>query len=400
MKVGKAAEIAIKDEIRGMCYENGKLYMTIPYIHAIITYDLQTRQIKALGYYNPGKNVFEKILKFRDKIYLFPANGIGIYYYDLIKKEYKELFDFDSVKSGADFTNRKFFEVFEYKQLIYAVCRYPNAVICINPFDDVVQVHCLPEKLLVNNPMVIEHFPVYICENKFIYAYSSTMVIEFSLVEEKFKIVYLEEDDCNTEYEYMVYGMILNDSGDTWLYNLYGDLFRIINNRKVRVAIPEELVGAYDDGYAEQQYRINQVLSIKDKLCFVSQFDHRILLYDIRTNVFTWHENPYADWEEGRRKLAYIVCAKMDANSYLFYHYNNSAIYVWNVLEGFTDKLELKMLVEEIKNNTVFNEYALQYFSREDDLEFYLAYISRAGKNKETAEEKYCGEKIYQSMDA
>ena len=27
MKVGKAAEIAIKDEIRGMCYENGKLYM-------------------------------------------------------------------------------------------------------------------------------------------------------------------------------------------------------------------------------------------------------------------------------------------------------------------------------------------------------------------------------------
>ena len=71
MKVGKAAEIAIKDEIRGMCYENGKLYMTIPYIHAIITYDLQTRQIKALGYYNPGKNVFEKILKFRDKIYLF-----------------------------------------------------------------------------------------------------------------------------------------------------------------------------------------------------------------------------------------------------------------------------------------------------------------------------------------
>lgn len=395
------AEIKIKDDIRGICYENGKLYMVTLYINAIITYDLQTKKIGVLGYGYPKNNVFEKILKCGDKLYLFPALGDGIYYYDMKNRKYQSLILFDSIKDNVVFSNRTFFQVFEYEQLIYAVCRHPNVIICIDPLNDAVQVYHLSEKLLKSNPMIIEHFPVCICDKKLVYAYSSNIEIEFSLTDKEFKIVHLteEEDGHKTEYNYIVYGMLLSDSGDRWLFNLYGDLFRIVDNKKVRVEIPDELAGAYDDGSNAEQYKINQVILIKDKIYFIPQFDNRILIYDLCTNEFVWCENHLAHWEENRRRITYIVWAQMNANSYLLYHYNNSAIYVWNIEEGFTDKIELKLSVEEIINNAVFNEYALQYFSQEDDLEAYLAYINRVAKKKNSVEEGYCGEKIYKSVE-
>lgn len=401
MKVSRDAEITIKDDIRGIYYENGKLYMTIPCIHSIVTYDFETKKVQTLRGKYPPNNVFEKILKYGDKIYLFPANGSDIYYYDMKKKKYKNLFLLDFVKDDVDFSNRKFFEVVVIGRFIYAVCRNPNAVICINALDDAIQVYYLTEELLEGNPAIIEHFPICIYDKKLIYAYSSDLEIDFSLTNKEFNFVYLtqEKDDCKAEHTYIVYGMLINEFGDKWLYNLYGDLFRVVNNKKIRVEIPAELVGIYSDGFNAEQYKINQVLLIKDKLYFIPQSDHKILIYDIQANVFTWCENPYADWKEGRRKLAYTLCAKIDSISYLLYHYNNSAIYVWNIEEGFTDKFELKLSVEEVIRNEAFNEYILHYFLRQDDLDAYLVYISGMAKKRISGKEKCCGKKIYQKIE-
>ena len=83
------------DDIRGLVYEDEKLYMISTYAKGIVIYDFKTGKMETMGYFPQDVRAmaaFERMIKCGSKIYLFPCLEDRIYCYDLQTREYTRLF--------------------------------------------------------------------------------------------------------------------------------------------------------------------------------------------------------------------------------------------------------------------------------------------------------------------
>lgn len=390
----------IIEDINGLVYDQEKIYMISPYIPIVMLYDFREKKVGKLCDHPHDvseKGAFERMLKYGSKLYLFPCRTDAIYYYDLQKQAYIRLLSLESIKENIP--NRKFFEIVIYNELIYAVCRTPNLVICINPVNDDVQVWKLNQEILISDRIVLANFTVCIYDDKILYPYSSDMIIEFSICDKNFKVIQMtrEEEDYEEKYRCLI-GMGMNDLGKQWVYDWYGNVYEIIDKKMIKIEMPSGFEGIYNDGAYEEASKINGILPNGNRLYFVLNSDYRILVYDIHSKSFSWINNTFTAWKEMKRKLAYTAYTQMDENLFLFYEYNDGNIYVLNLNEGFCDKLELRISTNDITDDDYLREYWKKNIFIRDDLKSYMQLIWKDNDARTEKKEGLFGEKIYSAL--
>lgn len=392
-------EVAIKD-IDSITYNEGKIYMLSKPIPVVMVYDFNKKRVGKLCNYPQDvseKGAFEKMVKYGTKLYLFPCRTDGIYSYDLELKRYTKLMSLHVIKKS--FPNRKFFEVVVHGELIYAVCRSPNIIISINPKDDNIQIWELDQELLISDRIVLANFSVCISGNRLLYPYSTDMIIEFNIDNKNYKIVHLIRGDEPYDEKYKcLIGMAMNDAGKQWVYDWYGSVYEIINNKMAKINMPSELQGVYNDGVYTEETRISGILSNKDQLYFVLNSDKKILVYDIHTDSFTWIDNIVTSWSALRRREAYITYTYVQGNIFLLYDYNDGAIHVLDLKNGFGEIVELCLSVEDItKDNYLWDYWKGNIFSLED-LASYMKYLWKISDTGIKRDNNCFGEKIHNTL--
>lgn len=385
-------EFTIKD-INGLVYDQGKLYMVSHYISFIMAYDFETKKVEKLCNYPQDvteTGAFEKIIKQESKIYLFPCFIDSIYCYDMRIQEYTDLLSLHSISDKVP--TRKFFEVRTYDGFIYAVCRLPQFVIRINPANNDVRIWKLEQEILISERIVLADFSVEIYGGKIIYPYGTDILIEFSIYEETFQIIQLEreQDDYDEKYRCLL-GITVDDIGAKWVFDWYGNVFEIIQDKMIKIIMPPELDGVYDDGQYEEAPRINTILAHGGRLHFLLQSDNRILIYDVQKHSFSWMVNALTEWKSARRRLAYVEYTQVNADTFLIYNYNDGKIYVWNRKDGFSKRIELNMVLQDVSDDKWLKNCVLA----QGDLELYLQYIKKSITGKVEEEKKCFGQNIY-----
>ena len=389
-------EIAIK-YVKNIIYNEGKMYMISHLMTGVMVYDFNTKKVEKLCDYPQGAkdiNAFEIMLVYGTKLYLFPCGIDSIYCYDLERQQYTELVSLHSITKSIP--ERLFFEAVVHDELIYAVCRSPHLIICINPMDDNVQVWEVDQEIPISDKIVHVDFSVCVYGNTLLYPYSSDMMIEFNTDDKKYKIVHLirEEEGYDEKYRCLL-KMTMNDTGKQWVYDWYGSVYEIVSNKMVKINMPPELEGLYDDGMYTGNTQITGVLFNKDRLYFLLNSDKRILVYDTQTNGFTWIDNILTSWKPLERKDAYITYTHMQGNTYLLYDLNDGNIHVLDLETGFGDTIEMCMLTEDITKDNDLWEYWKSSIFRQEDLRSYMKYIWKISDTEIKSENSYCGEKIY-----
>ncbi len=394
-------EIRIKD-IFGLTYDDGKMYIIPLYLPVVLVYDFLMKRTEKLCDYPKDKmdNVaaFEKIIKCGSKIYLFPCQEYDVYCYDMETGKYTKLLALDSIEKNLP--PRVCFCVVKSDKYVFAVCSNPHFIMRINCINDDIQVFRPDDKKFVFDPAVNYLFSVDIHDGILIYPYCASKIVEFSISDESFHFVELVETDYHypkKEYGYLL-ELVVNNAGKTWVSNWYGELFEIAGNQMRKIEVPSEVSGVYDDGVSMEIPRIYKLLFNNDKLYFILQSDSRILVYDIRSNTFSWKDTISGTWNEERRKLAYTVYSQMKENSFLLFHYNEGKIYIWDADQGVADKIEVKVGMDEIVGDDYLYECWGKNLSKMDNLETYLSYVKYMKSNKIENKEDSCGEKIYHTL--
>lgn len=394
-------EIKIKD-VFGLTYDNGKMYIISLYMPVIMVYDFLTKKTEKLCDYPrdmmDNTAAFEKVIKCDSKLYLFPCLAYEVYCYDILTGKFTKLLSLDSI--GEDLPQRVCFHVLKYEKYVFAVCNNPHFIMRINSLNDDIQVWKPDYKRYAYNHAVNYPFSVCIRDDMLIYPYSSSLIIEFCIKDESFHFVNLvgaDNDYPKKEYGYLQ-GLVMNNAGRTWVNNWYGELFEIVDNEMRKIEVPSELAGVYNDGVSTEIPKIYKIIYKNDKLYLLLQSDFRILVYDISSKKFSWEDNISGTWNEQRRKLAYTVYSQMEENSFLLFHYNESAIYMWDVNRGFTDKIEVKILMDQMDGDDYLYKCWGNNLSKQDDLETYLSYIKNVNNNQTENKEESCGEKIYHEL--
>lgn len=384
--------------IFGLTYDKNKIYLISSHIYAVLEYDCLSKKTKILADFPKELQLagtFERILKCGNKIYLFPCLGEDIYYYDLEKRVYHKLGILESVLT--DMVKRKYLEVIEYKGYIYCVCRRPNIVICIDPATDIYQIHHMPLGMLKEKNLVGESpFSLCVNENKIIYPYADNVIIEYFTDEAIFRVINLDEKVL--EPHQGIYGLILglcvDNNNNYWIYNFKGDVFKVIDDKKVKMDIPEEYTCNYYDGYHEQP-GINRMFTVNDELCFSLRSACKILKYKVITGDVELCENNLAEWNEKGVQVAFSYYTQIDEETFLEFNENDGIIYQWNHSKGFVDKIEIKLSFEELIKSKCADDYLIL---SKDDIENYLLYVKyNSGRNRQENHVKY-GEKIYREL--
>lgn len=384
--------------IRGLTYDNKKIYLISSDIYAVLEYDCSCKKIKILADFPEEIQMvgaFERILKCGNKIYLFPCLAEDIYYYDLEKRVYHKSGILESVVTGM--AERKHLEVIEYKGYIYCVCRLPNIVICIDPAVDSYQIYSMSlEMLKGKNSMGGFPFTLCVNENKLIYPYADSIIIEFLIDEAIFRVIDLEEKVLEPHqgiYD-IILGLCVDGNNNYWMYNLKGNIFKVIDDKKIKMNIPEEFTHMYYDGF-EERPGINRMFAVKDDLCFSLRSACKILKYKAITGDVMVCENNLAEWNEKGRQAAFSYYAQIDEETFWEFNENDGAIYQWNHSKGFVDKAEIRISFEELLESKFADDY---WMLSNDDIENYLLYVKHNfGRNKQDTRVG-CGEKIYREL--
>ncbi len=389
------------DDIRGLVYEDEKLYMISTYAKGIVIYDFKTGKMETMGYFPQDVRAmaaFERMIKCGSKIYLFPCLEDRIYCYDLQTREYTRLFTLHDL--GVRVPGRIFFDVLEYEGFVYAVCRFPAVVIRIDPQTDAITAWQIKTDMAVDTDRLQQVFSVCVHDRKLIYPYAGNTEIAFSIDDYSYRIRHLAADGAgNGEAECRgLYGMAVNSRGERWGYNLYGDLYRIIGDKMTAVEMPEPFSGVYHDGEYDGQPAIGSSIFVNDKLYFLMGSCHKILMYDTCANTFTWHACASDTWNHNRRKIAFNISIRRDDSSFLLYSYHDETFYVWDTEKGFTGKTELMLPFDRIMDDEPLQEYALYRFLHCDNLNAYLSYIRYVRHNETETEKKSCGTEIYHQI--
>lgn len=387
--------------ISGLTYDKDKIYFINAYIPALMVYDCHKKDVEILGSF-PKKvhlvGAFERIIKCDRKIYLFPCYAEDIYCYDLDKKQYYELDILSTLKNTMD--KRKVLNVLEYNKKIYCICRCPIMVICIDPETDEFQIYIMPRDLLREEKATDKtFFSVDINDNRLIFPYMYNAIIEFLLEEKIYKINFLNGiSNLQNDSIYEEISLICVDNqGVIWMCDISGEVFKVVNKKRIRVAMPNDFIGLYNDGYHEQP-GINKMFVVGDELCFILRSSHKILKYNMSTAKFLWCDNDLAKWNDKGRNIAFLYDAQIDARSFWIYSKNNDTVYKWDNKKGFIEKIEFAVSINALFESKLEKKYLLDFFQREDDLSGYILYNQRIYECNIQEENVRFGEKIYYSL--
>jgi len=394
-------EFQLKD-INGFTYNQGKIYMISPYISAIMEYDFSLKKVSKICSYPKDvceESAFERMITYDSRIYLFPCCTDSIYCYNTQTHEYTKLLELSKV--ARNIPKRKYIEVLEYKDFIYAVCCYPNMIIRINPVDNDIQIWKLNNEISKSESIINHQISACIYNDKLIYLYSSNIEIQFCISEKSFQVKHLEKrrDNWKEEKYGYILGMAINKEGKQWAYNWNGDVYEIRNDKMLKIDLPSELEGVYDDDLYDEQAKISRILFKNDKLYIVLHCDYRILVYDINASNYYWIRNTYITaWKSESRKIAYDVYAQMDMSTFLFYNCNDGKIYVFDVDKGFINKIKLNIPTDDILDDECFHKYMESVFMRTDNLNIYMQYINKNCISKSIENECHSGREIFREM--
>lgn len=331
-------------------------------------------------------------MKYGNKIYLFPCLARDIYYYDLEKKVYHKLGILESVITGM--ADRKHLEVIEYKGYIYCVCRRPNIIICIDPATNNYQIHFMPLGLLNERKSIGGvSFTLCVNENKLIYPYGDNIIIEYFIEEARFRAIYLEEKvlESHQGNHDIILGVCVDSNNNYWIHNLNGDVFQVIDDKKIKINISEEFTRSYYDGYNDQP-GINRMFVVKDDLCFSLRSVCKIMKYKVITGDVILLENNFAKWNEKGRQVAFSYYAQINEETFLEFSENDGIIYQWNYNDGFVGKTEIRLPFEELLESKFADDY---WMLNNDDIEKYLLYVKHNYRRNKQKDYIGCGEKIY-----
>lgn len=384
--------------VNGLTCDGEKVYFITAYISAIMVYDCRNRNVEILGNFPKRAQLvvaFEKIIKYNRKIYLFPCYAEDIYCYNLDNDRYYELNILSLLIDRMD--KRKILEVLEYNGKIYCICRHPNMIICIDPETDDFQIYMLPQDLLKEEKSLDKtFFSVAIKDDHLIFPYMDNAIIEFSLEQKIYEVTYLNEtfNDPNDNMHNDISTICVDNQGVIWMCDVRGQVFKVVNNKKIKINMPDDFIRIYNDGYHEHT-GINRMFMVGNDLCFIVYSACKILKYSIDTQKFLWCDNDLSEWSDKGSQVVFLY-TQIDSETYWIYSRSDEAIYKWHHENGFIEKAELVVSIDTLINSKLERTSLLDIFEKETDLSGYILYIQCAYEN--SIENMKCGEKIYYDL--
>lgn len=389
------------EDITGFVYDDEKIYFVLAYMPALLFYDCCSGNVEVLVNFPEEAQMigaFERIIKYDDKIYLFPCYAGDVYCFDLGKNKFYSL---ESLITVAEkMPQRKVFDAFIYNDKIYGVCRYSNIIVCVNPQTDNGLIYNVPlANLIISRKIENTLFSVFVKNDSVYIPYADSAVIEFNMDKEIFNVTFLDGDKSihPEDREHYIMGICIDNVGKYWMYNACGELFKYFNNVKTEIDMPDDFCGSYDDGLHIQP-AINNMFLNGSELYFFLRSEYSVLKYNILTENFIWQKNKLSHWKEKTRKIAYFGWAQpdKDKNAFWIYGKNDGAIHKWNCSEGFAEKIYFKITFENLIRVEVGRKYLLHLFSEKDDLISFIRYFKCELSDEKPIKTENCGRKIYQ----
>lgn len=384
------------DEMSGFTYDNEIIYFMPVYMSALLSYDCNNKEVRILAHYPEEvqmEGAFEKIVKYDNKVFLFPRFAKDIYYFDLEIRQFQKMNILHDIVN--EMPRRKVFDVIIHEEKIYGVCRCPSMIICIDPKTDETQICRIPlKKLGICKEVENVFFSVSIKENEILIPYADNSVIQFDVKRKKFEIVWFN-NHANDDPNKYIMGICADSRGLYWIYNASGELFKIIKKVKTEIDMPKDFVGIYNDGLHDQP-GINNMFLHDDELCFFLRAEHRALKYNIYTGDFIWQVNNLAKWDNMSRKIASFYFTQVDKDTYWINNKNDNAIYKWNIHQGFIERTRIKIPFDTFIRDQIGKQYLCRLIARENNLNSFIELLGYESDEEKQKKSINYGEKIHQ----
>lgn len=384
--------------IYGLTYDHEKIYFVTNVILAILYFDCSDGKVKILSEFPKEVETvcaFEKIVKYGDKIYLFPCLEDYAYCYDLKKEEYQKL---DIFGSAIDkIPERKVLETLIYNKKIYCICRCPDMVICIDTETDAIQVYMLSAKLPQRKRTELVS-SVIIKDDRLIFPCVNDLLIEFDMNTNVFNIISLNEKMEDIDINDYIMDICMDSDGTLWLCSFKGQLYKVVDNRKIKVDLPENFIKNYDAGVFGIQRGIDRMFAVGDSVYFTLRSECKVLQYNVNNGDFLWINNTLSKWNDDGIRMAFINYTQVDNETFWFYNWNDYAAYRWDFQKGFTKKIEFRISIDELLKVQFAKEYLTKCDEAEVGLEYYISHVKAEKYKQKIKSNINLGKKIYDAL--
>lgn len=394
-------EFTIKN-ISGLSYDKEIIYFVSPYINALLAYNCRSEEVLVMAEF-PKKlqmvGAFEKILKCDNKIFLFPCFADDIYYYDIEKGQYYNL---NVASIVNDFPKRKVFEVVYFEGIVYCVCRIPHMVFCIDPKSCIVREFLAPSKMVLRgkkNEVEDRFFSLCVKERTIFYPYLDNFVVAFDIDSKLFAISNLSEDkvEMQKDVDNNIYQLVCGNFDDWWICNYKGEVFKVKDNKKIKITMPDDFIETFFDG-RNIQPGINNMFFVNDTLCIMLRAEYRVLKYNVILEEFTWEGNNIIQNNVRGEQVIFLRTAQISRDTVLEYCRADGAVYIWNYYKGFIKKIEFNISMGKMAHNNVLKEYYIDYAASTSDLESLISFVREIDEDKIFECSNECGRRIYYAI--
>lgn len=300
---------------------------------------------------------FEKIIGYKNELYLFPDGAEDIYVYNLDNKRFVRLYI--SLENGEWGTRGKYLHGVVCGEKLYCISiTNPTYVIEIDINTKEYSVYYFENIIYTKNWETKGYvYPIdclTVINQDIVLPYMESKILKFNMTSKTFCCI--EINNLNKEpFNDYVLGVGGTDWNDYWIYSACGKVYRIRNGVTQEWKIPAtpDFMGKtkYGDNNELAGFGLGYLILSDSRIYFISWSDYKILKYDIRSDKFSWIKNPYVQEQTPKTDVTYEKAKKIGENQILLYSYCEYAFYLFDTEKEIFTRSIIQLSDDEVEKN-------------------------------------------------
>lgn len=319
---------------------------------------------------------FEKIIGYKNELYLFPDGAEDIYVYNLDNKRFVRLYI--SLENGEWGTRGKYLHGVVCGEKLYCISiTNPTYVIEIDINTKEYSVYYFENIIYTKNWETKGYvYPIdclTVINQDIVLPYMESKILKFNMTSKTFCSI--EINNLNKEpFNDYVLGVGGTDWNDYWIYSACGKVYRIRNGVTQEWKIPAtpDFMGKtkYGDNNELAGFGLGYLILSGSRIYFISWSDYKILKYNIESERFSLIKNPYV--KDQASKAAYENARRIGESQILLYSYYEYAFYLFDTEKEIFTKSTIQLSEDDVRESR--NGFLFKNIFLTDDLEMLIEY--------------------------
>lgn len=324
---------------------------------------------------------FEKMVGYKNELYLFPNGAEDIYVYNLEEKRLVRLYI--SLKNDEWGTRGKYLHGVICDRNLYCISiTNPTYIIEIDVQTKESNVYYFHENAYTKNWETEGNvYPIdclAVMNGEIVLPYMEKKILKFNMKNKSFCSVEINDMGNESGNDYVL-GVSGTECNNYWIYSAHGKVYNMRNGiaQEWETPVSPGFFGKMrygnDDEY--KGFGIGYLILSHANIYFISWSDYRILKYDINSNEYDWIHNPYIKEQTAKTDIIYEKAKKISDSQILLYSYSEYAFYLFDLeKESFTRSI-IQLSDDEVEKN--MKGFVFKNIFLTDNLEMLLKYVQR-----------------------